>query len=145
MGDSNRFQVMANFIKRNFRPCRIADVAGGEGQLTKILNSMGFNSIVIDPRKIKNNVPHIRSCYKNNMDDDFDLIIGLHPDEATETICHSSKPFIIVPCCDHWQGIEKHGASNLYITIERFFHKHKIKYQIIYLPITGKNIAYIKN
>jgi uncharacterized UPF0146 family protein len=49
MGDSNRFLVFAKFIARNYKPCKVADVAGGIGLLSHYLKEMSFDSTVIDP------------------------------------------------------------------------------------------------
>jgi hypothetical protein len=51
-GDPARFEVVARFIADRFPDARyIADVAGGQGMLTRILRKrFGFEAEVIDPR-----------------------------------------------------------------------------------------------
>ncbi len=46
MGDNRRFEVTARFIADNYRPCRVADVAGGRGNLSKELTKHGFECTV---------------------------------------------------------------------------------------------------
>lgn len=155
MGDSNRFLVFAKFIARNYKPCKVADVAGGIGLVSHYLNEIGFHSTVIDPRKIKpsnqyplshyqfSQIPRIRSLFSENMEEDYDLIVGLHPDEATEVIIQSAihKHIAVVPCCHFWNGIESHGSPDMKTTICRFLQRHNLHYSITTLPMSGKNIV----
>lgn len=58
-GDANRFDVMAEFIYDSFGKSvhYIADVAGGQGMLSRILNKKyNYAAEVIDPR------PHPDRC-----------------------------------------------------------------------------------
>ena len=52
-GDPNRFQVVADFVLTEFgKQARyIADVAGGKGILTRILNKKNLDCELIDPRQ----------------------------------------------------------------------------------------------
>lgn len=102
MGNRHRFEVVADFVQRNFPPpLSIADVAGGQGNLSFILAQKGYDCTVIDPRNTglsKNErrlsrrkgirFGHARKEFAPEMAAGFDLIIGLHPDEATEAICN---------------------------------------------------------
>lgn len=158
MGDIHRFQVTASFICHNFKPCRVADVAGGSGLLSYFLKENGFEPSVIDTRKntslspkyknlikTKSAIPRIRKSFTNKMVEDFDLIVGLHPDEATESICAAAKQksIVVIPCCSYWDGIENHGSSNMVETIEKFFTKNGIKYFKTQLPFSGKNVVLV--
>jgi hypothetical protein len=50
-GDPVRFDVVADYIAANFKGIKyVADVAGGQGMLSRLLNKRGFVSEVIDPR-----------------------------------------------------------------------------------------------
>ena len=51
-GDPARFEVVGRFIADRFPDARyVADVAGGQGMLTRILRKrFGFEAEVIDPR-----------------------------------------------------------------------------------------------
>lgn len=51
-GDPARFEVVARFIADRFPDARyVADVAGGQGMLTRMLRKrFGFEAEVIDPR-----------------------------------------------------------------------------------------------
>ena len=107
MGDSNRFIIFADFIQKHFNNCeKILDVAGFLGWLTYELIKRGYQVTVIDPKiKIKNNnVSKIKKYYNDEIDiSDYDLIVGLHPDGATEYIVknaiQNNKRFAVIPCC----------------------------------------------
>lgn len=148
MGDCRRFTVLAEFVARNFPPeefQKVADVAGGSGQLSIELNKKGYNSTLIDPRKkVLKGISHKRKCWKSSMSDDYDLIVGLHPDETTEELCNSTyfRPIVLVPCCKHWKGIESHGSHSQKETVRRFFSKNRIVYRETVLKINGKNTVF---
>jgi len=123
VGDSKRHSVFAEFIVRTFPDAKtVADVAGGRGGLSFRLWELGIESVIIDPREVR--FPHrirralrkksiqegrivdIRHIRKDVRDVDlgeFDLIAGLHPDDATEPALRAAaicqKDFAIVPCC----------------------------------------------
>ena len=146
MGDRNRFLILADFIHRNFKPCNVADVAGGNGFLSYYLNIFGFNSSVIDPRK--SSLPRefrnkVKINYSNNkftsqIASNFDLVIGLHPDGATKEICKSAliKPIVIIPCCNYWN--EEQG-NNIYSKCINFLKNNRISYWETTLSMSGKN------
>src|SRR5215468_4041861 len=117
-GSPQRFAVVATFIDRYFGGSirYIADVAGGQGMLTKILNKQyGYEAEVIDPRgwRIKG-VPGQEKTFDPAAADFYDLIVGLHPDEATRPIAEAAliRPTLIVPCCNFWSE-EKLGRDAL--------------------------------
>jgi hypothetical protein len=62
----------------------VADVAGGQGMLTRILRKrFGFEAEVVDPRGwTLKGVPARAVNYDASMADYYDLVVGLHPDEA---------------------------------------------------------------
>jgi len=110
VGDENRGQVFALWIVRNFpRAKNILDIAGGKGQVARKLANKGKSVHVIDakPRFEGRNHPLIsyqRGWFTEDTEVDVpDLIVGMHPDEATgEIIRYATKhriPFAVVPCC----------------------------------------------
>ena len=159
MGDDKRFEALADFVQRNFPPpLKIADVAGGQGNLSFILTQRGYVCTVIDPRKTNLSKKErqlsnrkgirfnqIRSKFNSEMARDYDLIIGLHPDQATEEICYAAKfkPTIIVPCCKYWNGVENHGSPSLPDTIRKFFRQNRIEWWETLLKMNGKNLIFI--
>ena len=165
MGDKRRFSVLADFIVRNFPPSRfpaVADIAGGTGMLSLELLHRGYSTTVIDPRKsgLSHKVrkrekkralktgrllqpTYIRSPICETDLSEFDLLIGLHPDEATEPIARAARerPVVLVPCCSKDFGITSHGSPNATETVRRIWRGMKINWRETLLPITGKNVV----
>ena len=156
MGDSHRFRILADLISRNFKPCKVADVAGGGGMLSFMLAQKGFDCTVIDPRKTdlpkeyrlktrrgQKGFTRQRKLFSCNDIDEYDLIVGLHPDEATKEICLSAKkkPCIIVPCCNHWNGTK----GDMVRVVKNFFERNNVRYRAIVLPFHGQNVCFMAN
>ena len=151
-GAPERFEVVADFVANTWgRKIKyIADVAGGQGMLTRILNKKyNYSSEVIDPRGFTLvGVPNIQQEFNRNMATMYDLIIGLHPDQATTEIVYSafSKPTLLVPCCNFWDLNKKLGTKELVQEIGNFYTKNNINYKMENLNFNSiKNIALITN
>jgi len=153
MGDRNRATILAEFIMRNWTPCRVADVAGGQGNLSMWLALHGYECTVIDPRKTKLSraertqtrrsglrIGRLRQMYVSSMASDYDLVIGLHPDGATRELALSAPtvPVVIVPCCNMWApGQPVDGL------IADTWNRLGIDWWTTRLPMRGRNTAYI--
>lgn len=109
MGDPRRFDQFASLIQRHFpSSTRIADVAGGKGYLQCALRWRGFTSVhTFDKRQGRKHRPG-RFEYSYRLFDElvgtpFDLLVGMHPDEATDVIIVEAArrrvPFAVSPCC----------------------------------------------
>jgi len=147
-GDESRFDEIANFIYGRYGNTikYIADVAGGQGLLTKILNKKyNYESEVVDPREYQlKGVSNRQGEYSEDMADYYDLIIGLHPDEATKPVVESAhkKPVLIIPCCNFWDRTQKLGAKELVASICAYLDRENIRYEIIKFKFKGpKNIG----
>ena len=123
MGDRNRALEFACFIDRTFPAgTRIADVAGGHGELSYWLGKLGRASVVVEPRPCalprwiqrdlrkrsvrEGRLASIEVRRERVQDVDlasFDLLAGLHPDQATEPLVRAAVnagiDFAVVPCC----------------------------------------------
>jgi len=124
MGDKRRNRKFAEFICQTFADhTNIADVAGGNGELSfLLLREHGKTPTLVEPREsrfpgwiqseIQNvsmvesggiSIPHVRSRVDDIDVGRFDLIVAMHPDEATEPAMRaaiaSNVDFAIVPCC----------------------------------------------
>jgi len=146
-GDDTRFEVLANFVYEHYGKSvkYIADVAGGQGMLSRLLNKKyNYISEVIDPRiySVKG-VEHRISEYDSEMATYYDLIIGLHPDEATRPVVESAfyRPIIVVPCCNYWDKTRKLGSKAIAEDIALFFEKNGIDYRMETLPMKYPNIV----
>lgn len=97
MGDSRRNEVFAKFIKRNFPHANsVMVVADGKGKLARKLSIAGYHVHIVE---IRERPPHLRSRrtrftraeFTRNFDVDTDIIVGMHPDEATAEIVLAGK------------------------------------------------------
>jgi hypothetical protein len=124
-GDPARFEVVAHFIAERFPDARyIADVAGGQGMLTRILRKrFGFEAEVIDPRGwALKGVPARAEVYTPAMADYYDLVVGLHPDQALRSVVESAGKVavLVVPCCNFWTRHSRLGRDELIEQISEF-------------------------
>lgn len=159
MGDPRRFEVMARFVEANFPPPRrVADVAGGQGNLSLLLVERGYDCTVIDPRSTALSkrerqysrrkrlaFQRAKMCFQPELAEDFDLVVGLHPDGATEAICHAAliRPVVLVPCCRYWRGIESHGSPDLAETVRRCFRRLGVEWWETFLQMNGKKLVFV--
>jgi len=124
-GDPARFEVAARFIADRFPQARyVADVAGGQGMLTRVLRKrFGFEAEVIDPRGwALKGVPARPELYIPAMADYYDLVVGLHPDQALRSVVESAGrvAVLVVPCCNFWTSERRLGRDELLGEISRF-------------------------
>lgn len=123
MGEKNRFRRFAEFIGHTF-PYRnkVADVAGGHGELAYLLFDLGKEPTIIEPRdatfprwihrEIRKRavredrfvkIERVRRLVEEANLRRFDLIVAMHPDQATEPAIRAAiehdLDFAVVPCC----------------------------------------------
>jgi hypothetical protein len=148
-GDPERFDVIATFVADRFPGAKyIADVAGGQGMLSRVLRKKyGLEAEVVDPRGwTLKGVPARAACYAATMADYYDLIIGLHPDEATREVVESAavRDVLVVPCCNFWDRDAKLGQEELIAAIAGYHQARGGRYERVELAFRGpKNQALI--
>ena len=147
-GDDARFLEVAKFIHDRFGNSitYIADVAGGQGMLSRILNKKyNYKAEVIDPRHYQVVGVNNRECeYYSSMASYYDLIVGLHPDEAIREVVESSKqrPVLVLPCCNFWNRTKKLGTKEMIEEISKWLRENNIRYEIVTFSFKGpKNIG----
>lgn len=150
-GDPNRFRILSDFIAERFGDSvqYIADVAGGQGMLSRILQKKyNYSAEVIDPRGwTLKGVRNQENEYSPSFAPYYDLIVGLHPDEATRAVAASAliRPTILIPCCNFWSE-EKLGRDELVEAIEDFYKMNGVKYERVTFKFRGpKNIGIVSN
>ena len=148
-GDPARFEIMAAFIYDRYGGSirHIADVAGGQGMLSRVLRKKyNYDCEVVEPRGwTLKGVPDRAVEFDPKDADYYDLIIGLHPDEATRPVAEAAliRPTILVPCCNHWSD-EKLGRDELVGAIEDYYREHKVKFERVTFGFGGpKNIGLV--
>jgi hypothetical protein len=146
-GAPERFEVVAAFIYERYgKTVRyIADVAGGQGLLSRILNKKyNYESEVVDPRGwTMKGVPGRTEVFRPDMADFYDLVVGIHPDEATRAVAGAAlrRPTILIPCCNFWSD-EKLGRDALIEAIEAYYTEHAVAFERVTFAFHGpKNIG----
>jgi len=149
-GDESRFEEVAKFIYDRFGKNieYIADVAGGQGLLSRILNKKyNYKAEVIDPRGyVLGGVPSKQTEYSSEMAEYYDLIVGLHPDSATREIVLSAgnSLILLIPCCNEWDKTKKLGSRELIKAITGHLDSMNIKNETVTFDFKGpKNIGII--
>jgi hypothetical protein len=149
-GDPDRFEVVAAFVAAEFgRSVRyVADVAGGQGQLARELRKRhGYEVEVVDPRPHRlRGVTGAAEAFTTDRASYYDLVIGLHPDEATRAVVESAivRPVVIVPCCNFWDRDQRLGRAALLAAIEDWLGEHGVAHRREQLAFGGPmNIAIV--
>lgn len=149
-GDPDRFKVVASFIAdrygRNIR--YVSDVAGGQGMLARVLTKKhGYEAEVVDPRGwTLRGVGAQEAAFSPHDAPYYDLIVGLHPDEATRAVAEAAKlrPVVLIPCCNFWDRSQRLGRDALVGAIADFFAAEGIQYEIVELAFNGPmNLALV--
>lgn len=148
-GAENRFQVVADFIADRYWQdiTYIADVAGGQGMLARILSKQyNYSCEVIDPRGwVLKGVDNHAQEFDPSWASYYDLIVGLHPDEALRPVAQAAltRPAIVIPCCNFWSE-EKLGRDELVEAVEAFYRQHNVRFERVTFPFKGpKNIGIV--
>jgi hypothetical protein len=121
-GAIDRFAVTAAFVADRFPDARYAaDVAGGQGLLSRLLSKhYNLQTEVIDPRGWPLKGVANRACeYAADMAGYYDIVIGLHPDQALRPVVESAVdvPVLVVPCCNFWRTDQRLGRGALLTAI----------------------------
>lgn len=109
MGDTNRNIKFSQFIIKQFPKANsILVIADGKGELARKLANKGKIVRIIEnkPRwegRLHKNIIYQKGFFTADQEIKEDLIIGMHPDEATGEILLAAKKqnkhFAVVPCC----------------------------------------------
>ncbi len=157
MGDPRRFDLFARFVANLIEPSRranmrVADVATGRGSLSWALREHGFQQITpFEPvprrggqvRRLGIRVQDFEPSFAR----DFDLVIGMHPDAATDCILsgcalHGALA-VVCPCCVRPNAWSYRGNQRS----RREWEKHLLRKSADYglnistttLPMSGAN------
>jgi hypothetical protein len=152
MGDTARFRAFADFVADRWpdREMRIADVAGGKGYLNAELFRRGYrNVITYDKRKDRWTIrKHYRyELFTANSERGFELVLGMHPDEATDQIiayaARRRVPFAIVPCCARPSAYPYDWSRPWRNHLIRLARAEGFEVERSILPITGAAVVLV--
>jgi len=149
-GDPARFDVLARFIADRYGSSvkHIADVAGGQGMLTRVLRKKhNYDAEVVDPRGwTLRGVGSRETTFSADEASYYDLIVGLHPDEATRPVVEAAtvRPVVLVPCCNFWDTTRKLGTRPLVDAIGEYYTDNHVTFEVVALGFKGpKNLALV--
>ena len=117
-----RFQLLHEWISAQLEPGRVADVGGGKGLLSYLLQSSGWTATVIDPvdqalptkyKDLETNkqttiadterVLRINAEFEPGMAQDFDLLVAMHAHGCNIQLIDAALQYdcdlILLPCC----------------------------------------------
>lgn len=141
-GDPERFRAVADFIAARYgRTVRtVADVAGGQGMLARILaKRYHYVAEVVDPRPfVLRGVAHRAVAFDPADAPYYDLIVGLHPDQATRAVAAAAllRPAVLIPCCNFWAP-ERLGQEALLRAIELYYDGHGVAHERVRFGFAG--------
>lgn len=166
-----RFQVFHHWLISTYPPCQAADIGGGKGLLTYLLNQAGWQTTVIDPtpqslqhkfkdlasgKRVKlspqqiTSVPRISLPFAPQLAQNFDLLIGLHAHGSNLHILSAaktySKDFAILPCCVIDEPLVKKSGVNWFDSLVTTASNLKLNPKIATLNFVGQNqVIYTQN
>ena len=157
MGDSHRFHLFADLVAERFpdRRLAIADVAAGKGKLKGELYRRGYGRVTAWDRRHKLAKRRPGQVYQlfdyRNAPRDYRLVIGMHPDEATDhIILYAIKhrvPFVVCPCCALPSASAYVGGKGDFNPWLRHLievaRAGRMKVETLELPMAGRNTALI--
>ena len=115
--------------------------------LTRILcKKYNYECEVVDPRGwVLRGVDHRQEAFDPAGATYYDLIVGLHPDQALRVVAQAAlvRPTILVPCCNFW-STEKLGRDELVEAIEDYYRQHHVRFERVTFDFKGpKNIGIV--
>ena len=162
-----RSQIISFWLTQTYMPCSLADIGGGKGLVSYILNKSDWNSTVIDPEF--QNLPekytdlekkHIKILPESKVEylvkpwtkelaqeniDKFDVLLGLHAHGVMMNIidfcAENNKDFILLPCCVIDEPIVKMPDVNWRESLYDYAKSKGLPVKRIQFNFMGKNIA----
>jgi hypothetical protein len=159
-----RYQVLHAWLTQTYKPCRAADIGGGNGLLAYLLNQSEWSATVIDPweglalpwkytdlnKKTVRlpehaDVPRVHAAFEKEMGQDYDLLVGLHSHGSCIKILQAAKEygkdFVLIPCCVVDEPVIKtegiHWTDSVYeLAVSLGLEPKKVK-----LDFMGKDIC----
>lgn len=159
-----RFQLIAQWLAQTYSPRKAADIGGGKGLLTYLLNQEGWEVTVIDPvnqplpKKYKDieldkrilipktaTITRINLPFEEEKAKDFDLLIGLHAHGSNIKIINSCakhrKDFVLFPCCVIDEPIEIKPNTNWMNSLEDYAKNLGLQVEKVQVNFVRQNIG----
>jgi hypothetical protein len=75
----------------------------------------------------------------------YDLVVGLHPDEALRAVAQAAslRPVVLIPCCNFWSELPL-GRDELVAAVEEYYRGLHVRFERVTFRFRGpKNIGVI--
>lgn len=163
-----RWQLMHEWLVKTFKPCRVADVGGGKGILTYMLNKAGWQSFVIDPvdQELLSKftdlnghtvrigedevIPRVSEPFSEELilEDGkpiVDMIVALHAHgcnmQIVDVCAKYGMGFVLMPCCVIDEPIEKRPGVNWHESLVEYAKSKGLDVKQVELNFAGKNVV----
>lgn len=160
-----RFQLLHRWMTERLEPCRVADIGGGKGLLTYLLQQSGWSGQVIDPidqplpakykdiatnRQIKIgpelSVPRLNRPFAPAMATDFDMLVGVHAHgcnmQIIDTVAETKRRFVLMPCCIIDEPVCPPPGMHWLECVLRYALEKEIRVIPFQLNFRGQNIGF---
>lgn len=160
-----RFELLAAWIAGNFPPCSVADIGGGKGLLSYLLDLRGFESTVIDPefqplpakyrepgttRQVKvpgdASVRHLTTPYAPALGAGFDLLVALHAHGVNQQILDSVRAHgnscVVLPCCVIGEPAAPPPGQDWFSWLVGYGRGLGLAVDYFYLNFSGQNVGF---
>lgn len=120
----------------------------GEKKVDENVKFMSIGELIEAWRRIARRDAEV-FCYQEfsvEIADNYDLIIGLHPDEATRAVAEGAcvRPAILIPCCNFWDQTKKLGREAMLAEISNFYDERNVEYQRVAFDFdSSKNVGLV--
>jgi hypothetical protein len=75
----------------------------------------------------------------------YDLVVGLHPDEALRAVAQAAslRPVVLIPCCNFWSELPL-GRDELVEAVEEYYRSMHVRFERVTFRFRGpKNIGVV--
>jgi hypothetical protein len=161
-----RFQLLAGWIADTFPPCTVADVGGGKGLLTWLLNEAGFRAEVVDPvdqplpgtyrdlasgRRVRLGdgvrVPRRRVAFGPALGRRYDLLVALHAHGANlavlDTAAQAGSSCVVLPCCVVDEPAAPGPGQNWFLWLVERARDLGLEPEFFALNFAGQNLGFV--
>jgi hypothetical protein len=157
VGDPRRFDLFGKLIVEVFpshQYKKVADIAGGKGYLQTNLRGHGYDVTTYDERQGRRDRPgrfqYRYQLFGSHIKERYDLLVGMHPDEATDVIINEAAkrkiPFVVCPCCVKptvLQSVfrDSHNYTNWIIQLKALAERNGYEVREKKLRMMGKSLV----
>ena len=161
-----RFQLLAAWIAGNFPPCAVADVGGGKGLLSHLLNQAGFRAEVVDPvdqplpsryrdlasgRRVRlggqDRVPRRRTRFGPGLGRRYDLLVALHAHGSNlavlDTVAQARNSCVVLPCCVVEEPLAPAPGQNWFMWLADRARALGLEPEFFALNFAGQNLGFV--